>query len=89
MIKLPAELTIARVQECTINIINELEEQEVIVIDDSDVVRIDTVGIQMLLAAVTYISSQNKQLQWQSKSPAIKESIKCLGINEPILIQYL
>jgi len=89
MLKLPAELTIARVQECKSNIIKALEEQDIIVIDDSDVVRIDTVGIQMLLAAVTHISSQNKQLQWQSNSPAIKEGIKCLGINEPILIQYL
>jgi len=89
MLKLPAELTIAGVQECKANIIAALEEQEIIVIDDSDVVRIDTVGIQMLLATVTYITSQNKQLQWQSNSPVIKEGIKCLGINEAILIQYL
>ena len=43
----------------------------------------------MLIAVVTYIAAQNKELQWQSTSPVIQESIKLLGINEPILNQYL
>jgi len=89
MLKLPAELTIAKVEECKSTIIAATQEQDIIVFDDSDVVRIDTVGIQMLLASVTYIAAQNKELQWQSTSTAIQESIKLLGINEPILNQYL
>ncbi len=89
MLKLPAELTIAKVDECKSNIIKAVEEHNIIIFDDSDVVRIDTVGIQMLLAAVTFIAAQNKELQWQSSSSAIQESIKLLGINEPILNQYL
>mgnify|MGYP000299993263 CR=1 FL=1 len=89
MLKLPAELTIAKVDECKSAIIAATEKHDIIVFDDSDVVRIDTVGIQMLLASVTYIAAQNKELQWQSTSLAIQESIKLLGINEPILNQYL
>jgi len=89
MLKLPAELTIAKVDECKSTILKAVKEQDLIVIDDSDVVRIDTVGIQMLLAAVTYIAAQNKELQWKANSSAIQESIKLLGINEPILNQYL
>ena len=89
MLKLPAELTIAIVDECKSNFIKAVEEQDLIIIDDSEVVRIDTIGIQMLIAAVTYVAAQNKELQWQSTSPVIQESIKLLGINEPILNQYL
>lgn len=89
ILKLPAELTIAKVDECKSNIIKAVAEENTIIIDDSDVVRIDTVGIQMLLAAVTYIAAQNKELQWKSASTAIQESTKLLGLNEPILNQYL
>jgi len=89
MLKLPAELTIAQVDECKLDILKVVDENELIIFDDSDVVRIDTVGIQMLLAAVTYIASQNKELQWQSTSSAIQESVKSLGLNEPILNQYI
>lgn len=89
MLKLPAELTIAKVDECKSTIIAATKENDIIVFDDSDVVRIDTVGIQMLLASVIYIAAQNKELQWHSTSSAIQESIKLLGINEPILNQYL
>jgi len=89
MLKLPAELTIAQVDDCKSEILKAVDESELIVFDDSEVVRIDTVGIQMLLAAVTYIASQNKELQWQSTSSAIQESVKALGLNEPILNQYI
>ena len=84
MLKLPAELTIAKVEECKSSIIKELKEHDVIIIDDSDVVRIDTVGIQLLVAAVTYIAAQDKELKWQSTSSAVQEGVKLLGINEPI-----
>ena len=89
MLKLPAELTIAIVDECKSSIVKEVREQDVIIIDDSDVVRIDTVGLQMLLAAVTYIAAHDKELKWQSTSSAVQEGVKLLGINEPILNQYL
>ena len=89
MFKLPSELTIANVDECKSQFIAFVDGHDEIVFDDSDVERIDTVGIQLLLTAITYITAQNKTLIWQNQSSIIEQSIKLLGINEPILNQYL
>ncbi|NQZ89225.1 MAG: STAS domain-containing protein [Colwellia sp.] len=89
MFKLPAQLTIAQVDDCKAKLLIEIDENDVISFDDSDVTSIDTVGIQLLLAAVTYIASLNKELNWSSSSSAIQQSVKQLGLNEAILNQYL
>ncbi|WDD96865.1 STAS domain-containing protein [Thalassomonas actiniarum] len=89
VLKLPAELTIVQLEQCKVNILELIEDNDAITLDDSDVVRIDTLGIQFLLATVTQLSSLNKQLIWQSQSSAVQASVKQLGLNEPILNQYL
>ena len=89
MIKLPAELTIAHLQELRASILSEIKHSDVIDVDDSEVERVDTLGIQLILSFVTHIATHNKQLNWQITSPIIKESIKQLGINDAALDQYL
>lgn len=89
LFKLPAELTIAQVESCKSTLMQYINENETLSFDDSDVKRVDTIGVQFLLAVVIYIASQNKNLNWQCQSPMIKESINQLGINETILIQYI
>jgi anti-anti-sigma regulatory factor len=89
MFKLPAQLTIAQVDDCKVKLLIEIDENDVISFDDSDVTNIDTVGVQLLLAAVTYIALQNKELNWSSTSSVIQKSVKQLGLNEAILNQYL
>ncbi len=89
MFKLPAQLTIAQVDKCKTQLLQEINESDDISFDDSEVTSIDAVGIQLLLAAVTYIASQNKELNWSSQSSVIQESVKQLGLNEAILNQYL
>jgi len=89
MYKLPAQLTISQVEECKTELLKLIDDNDVISFDDSDVASIDTVGVQLLLTAVTYIASQNKELKWNSSSSVIQESVKQLGINEAILNQYL
>jgi len=89
MFKLPAQLTIAQIEDCKTQLLQEIDENDEISFDDSEVTDIDTVGIQLLLATVIYIASVNKVLIWNSKSSVIQESVKQLGLNEPILNQYL
>ena len=89
MFKLPAELTIVKAEECKSQFIEYVEQHSEISLDDSDVSRVDTVGVQLLLAIVTYVVSQNKPLNWQNQSSIIKQSIKQLGLNEEILNQYI
>ncbi|MEW6991731.1 lipid asymmetry maintenance protein MlaB [Colwelliaceae bacterium 6441] len=88
MFTLPDELTIAQVEEYKSQFIDFINKNDVIELDDSQVNRIDTVGIQLLLAAVIYIAAQNKSLVWQNKSLIISQSIKQLGINDPILNKF-
>jgi len=89
MFKLPAQLTIAQVDKCKSQLLQEIKESDEISFDDSEVTSIDAVGVQLLLATVTYIASQNKELSWNSKSSVIQQSVKQLGLNEAILNQYL
>ncbi len=89
MFKLPAELTIVQVEECKSQFIEFINENEKITLDDSNVSRIDTVGLQLLVTAVTYIANQKKQLIWRNQSSIISQGVKSLGINEPILNRYL
>jgi len=89
MIKLPHELTIAQVEEYRLEIQPIIDEQSTISLDDSDLARIDTIVVQFILAVVTYISAQGKELKWDSKSKALRQSIEQLGIKEAILIEHL
>lgn len=89
MIKFPSDLTIAQVNEYQAAIIPLIDDQNVITIDDSDLARIDTIGVQFILAVVTYIIAQGKEIKWQSKSSVLKQSIQQLGIKDAILLQYI
>lgn len=89
MITFPDELTITQVDEYRLEIQPIIDENSVITIDDSNLTRIDTIGVQFILAVVTYILAQGKELKWQSTSSAFHESIVQLGIKEAILLNYL
>jgi len=89
LFKLPKDLTIAQVEECKSSLIQFIDANDELIIDDSEVSRIDTIGVQFLLAAITYIASQNKTLTWQSSSDLIQKSIQQLGIRDAMLEQCL
>jgi anti-anti-sigma regulatory factor len=89
MFTLPTQLTIVQSEEFKITLLQLMDNNDVIELDDSQVTVIDTIGVQLLLALVTDIASQNKKLIWNSSSNVIKESVKQLGLNEAILNQYL
>ena len=89
MFILPAELTIAHIELCKSQLLEVIDADDEISFDDSEVVRVDTLGMQLLLACVIYISSKNKVLHWQSSSKVIRIGVNQLGLNEPILQQYL
>jgi anti-anti-sigma regulatory factor len=89
MFTLPTQLTIVQSEEFKSTLIQLIDNNDVIELDDSQVTVIDTIGVQLLLALVTDIASQNKKLIWNSSSTVIKESVKQLGLNEAILNQYL
>lgn len=89
MIKFPSDLTITQVDEYQAELLPLIEEYDVIEIDDSELTRIDTIGVQFILAVVTYIVAQGKEIKWQSSSKILKESVSQLGITDALFLQYL
>ncbi len=89
MIKFPCDLTIAHVDEYQTQILPLINDHDVITIDDSELTHIDTIGVQFILAVVTYIIAQGKEIEWQSQSRILKQSINQLGISDAILLQFI
>ncbi len=93
MIKLPCDLTIAHLDEYQAKILplinDSKNKSQTITIDDSELTRIDTLGVQFILAVVTYIIAQGKEIKWQSSSEVLRERINQLGISDAILLQYI
>lgn len=89
MFSLPQQLTIAQMQESKVNIIAYIDDNEEIILSSEEVEKVDTLGIQLLLATVIYASGQNKKLTWVCDSEVIKNGIKQLGINDALLNQYI
>ncbi len=80
VLKLPAELTIAEVAEFKTQFIEYIDEHDEIIFDGGEVTRIDTVGIQLLLSALAYVSTQKKSYIWKNQSSIIYQSVKQLGM---------
>ncbi|MFD2166499.1 lipid asymmetry maintenance protein MlaB [Thalassotalea euphylliae] len=89
MFHLPEELTIAKAEAFKSSLFDYMSDNDNIEIEDANVVKIDTIGCQLLLAMVTHLAAQNKTITWHCTSSLIKDSLNKLGINEPILSQYL
>lgn len=89
MFDLPTQLTIAQVEECKAELLTYIDSHDVIGLNSDKVEKIDTVGTQLLLAAVTYISAQKKELIWLCNSEVIQNSVQQLGLKEALLTQYI
>lgn len=89
MFTLPSQLTITQIEECKASLLTCIDENQTITLNSDDVEKIDTLGVQLLLAAITYILSQNKELIWLCNSSVIENGIKQLGLNEALLNQYI
>jgi len=88
MFKFPSEITISQVDNCKSQLLDFIAEHDEIDFDDSQITRVDTVGVQLILSSIHYITAQNKSLIWRCKSAILNQCIKQLGINDPILNQY-
>jgi anti-anti-sigma regulatory factor len=88
-ISLPSELTIVKISQIKATLMPLIDNCDAITIDDQSVVRIDTIGVQFLVAFIHYIISQRKKITWQNPSKLIKRSFKQLGITDPVITDLL
>jgi len=89
MFTFPEQLTIAQIEVCKASLLTYIDDNVTVTLNSDDIQKIDTLGIQLLLAAITYIAAQNKEVIWQCNSLLIKNSVKQLGLNEALLNQYI
>lgn len=62
----------------------ELEQSKSLLIDGSNVSRVDAPGLQLLLAAKKQCSSQSIGWQWEGASNELVGAAKTLGLVEPL-----
>lgn len=81
-LSLPAELTIAQVDEYKATLLDEIVDKNQLIIGDSELIKIDTIGVQFLLSFLNTLISSDISYQWDSQSQVLQESIKQLGLNK-------
>lgn len=89
MFTFPAELTIANAEQFKEALLAYQSEESNFSINDEAVVKIDTIGVQLIIVTLNYLLSLNKTIEWQCKSPVVRESIAKLGVKDPMVLQFL
>ncbi|CAH9054143.1 hypothetical protein PSECIP111951_01923 [Pseudoalteromonas holothuriae] len=82
MLKLPSELAVSQVEELHQLLLQELEIEQDITIDISEVTRIDTASIQLLCALQKHFLTVSHKLIWHGNSQALLNSVEELGLTE-------
>jgi anti-anti-sigma regulatory factor len=78
-------LDITQIKDWHANAVKVLTtETDDVTIDVSSLQKIDTCGIQVLLAIVMYVKSRGKQVIWSELSPAFINSASVLGLQHKL-----
>lgn len=86
MFKLPSELAINQVEDLHREVLHELEIEQDVCIDISDVVRADTASVQLLCALQKYLLSINHKIIWSGESKDFNAAVDELGLTEFLAI---
>ncbi len=78
---LAAECTIADASALKGHLAKLLDESGIVTIDVSAVQRIDTAGLQIIIAFVRERESQGRQVQWRGHAPALANAAGLLGLS--------
>lgn len=82
-LSLPKELTIVQVDEYKSSVLLEIQEKTFVTIDDSNIVKVDTVGVQFLLSLINTMISRSIKVEWGAPySQILIESVKQLGLED-------
>ncbi len=76
-------------ETCKTELLQFIENNNEISVDDSQVVRIDTLGVQLILAMVFFVKAQNKKLNLIIENETILQGFAQLGIQDNVMSQYL
>ena len=88
-LELPDDLSIACVEEYKHHVISQFGNAIKVTINDEKLIKIDTVGVQLLLAMIHHLLAKGIEVEWQIRSSILVESIKQLGLASSELSRYL
>lgn len=80
LLELPNNLTIVQVDEYKSSVLFEIQDATSVTIDDSQVAKIDTVGVQFLLSLISTMLAHSIAIEWNSQCSLLVESVKQLGL---------
>lgn len=87
--ELPTDLTIPNLTTFKTHVFEVISQSDDITFIDNALNKIDTVGVQLLLAVINEIISQKKTLTWEINSSVLQDSIYQLGLDDSDFKKYL
>jgi len=82
LIRLPSQFTIRNIEEAYQRCEQALSDSGVLRIDASEVSKIDTAGMQVLLALKKELATQHLALEWVAVNDVVKDAATMLGIRD-------
>ncbi len=82
MFKLPEQLVIQHIDDLHQQILEYLKTEEVIVIDGSDVIKMDTSGIQLLCSIQKGLQSVGQKIHWREPGEVLKSTARMTGVSD-------
>ncbi|WP_036231965.1 STAS domain-containing protein [Marinobacterium litorale] len=83
-IELPSELCISEVESLKLQLLEALSQAEDVDLDGAGVERIDTAGIQLLVALSKLVETQGGCMQWRQASSTLVEAASELGAGDQL-----
>ncbi|MBS97195.1 MAG: hypothetical protein CMI01_00750 [Oceanospirillaceae bacterium] len=83
-IELPSELCISEVESLKPQLLEALSQAEEVDLDGARVERIDTAGIQLLVALTKLVETQGRRMQWRQASSTLTEAASELGAGDQL-----
>ncbi len=83
---LPANLQIANVTEWRAKVLQALETGKDVTLKAQETVRIDTAGLQLLLALQRGVQQKGKRLKWENVNDELEKCIALLGAKSLLIV---
>ena len=87
MLKLPSELAIMQVETLHQDLLQELNSNNDICLDVSEVVSADTASIQLLCALQKHLLPIHHKIVWVGSSDALQNAINQLGLSQYLTLE--
>lgn len=86
---LPTDLTIINVEDYKQEVLSILSVHPAFIIDDSQVQKVDTIGVQFVLSLIKLFQANNKEIQWEHHCKLLKETVVQLGLSDSEYFSYI